>query len=59
MEAGRPDPNPPRRSGGYRQFEQDEVYHEQPAVTLSLLRALEQTAESPVRALEKMLKAEG
>lgn len=41
----------------YRQIEQDEVYYEKTAVTLDRMRALEQTAEAQVKALEKMLKA--
>lgn len=41
----------------YRQIEQDEVFYEKPAVTLSRMRALELKAESQVKALENMLKA--
>ena len=41
----------------YRQIEQDEVFHEKPAVTLGRLRALEQAAGKQVQALEKMIKA--
>lgn len=40
----------------YRQIEQDEVFYEQPAITLDRMRALEQTAETQVKALEKMMK---
>ncbi len=41
----------------YRQVEQEEVFYEQPAVTLSRLRQLEQAAGGEVAALEQMLKA--
>lgn len=41
----------------YRQIEQDEVYHEQPAVTLDRLRALERTALAQVERLVKMIEA--
>jgi len=43
----------------YRQIEQDEVFYEQPTVTLDRMRALEQTAEAQVKALEKMLTKTG
>ena len=46
-------------AGRYRQIEQDEVFYEQPAVTLDRMRALEQAAEAQVEVLEKMLKEEG
>ena len=39
----------------YRQIEQDEVFYENPTVTLDRMRALERTAESQVKALERML----
>ena len=42
----------------YRQLEQDEVFYEQPAVTLDRMRALEQAAEAQVKALEKALNEE-
>jgi type I restriction enzyme M protein len=41
----------------YRQVEQDEVFHEQPAVTLERLRALEQAAGAQVAVLAGMMKA--
>ena len=40
----------------YRQIEQDEVFHEKPAVTLQRLQALEKTAAGQVQALEEMIK---
>jgi type I restriction enzyme M protein len=39
----------------YRQIEQDEVFHEKPAVTLDRLRQLEHVAEQDVAGLEKIL----
>jgi hypothetical protein len=39
----------------YRQVEQEEVFYEQPAVTLERMRQLEQTAERDVTALAQML----
>jgi hypothetical protein len=39
----------------YRQVEQEEVFYDQPAVTLKRMRGLEQVAESEVAALEAML----
>jgi len=43
----------------YRQVEQDEVFYEKPAVTMARMRALEQTAEAQVKALERMLAEVG
>ena len=43
----------------YRQMEQDEVFYEEPTVTLNRLHALEEAAEQQVKTLETMLKAEG
>lgn len=39
----------------YRQIEQDEIFHEKPALTLERLRKLEAAATADVAALEKML----
>lgn len=39
----------------YRQVEQEEVFYEQPAVTLERMRQLEHSAESDVAGLEKLL----
>jgi hypothetical protein len=46
-------------ASSYRQIEQDEIFCEKPAVTLDRMRALEETAETQVKTLERMLKAEG
>jgi type I restriction enzyme M protein len=42
----------------YRQVEPEEVFYEQPAVTLERMRQLEQVADSEVAALEKSLAAQ-
>ena len=39
----------------YRQLEQEEVFYEQPDVTLEQMRQLEAAAENDVAALAKML----
>jgi type I restriction enzyme M protein len=40
----------------YRQVEQEEVFYENPAITLERMRQLEQAAETDVAALEKVLE---
>jgi len=41
----------------YRQIEQEEIFYEQPAVTLQQMRQLEASAVKEVGAIEKMLKS--